>query len=61
MERTVGEVRIECLIGDITEQADVEAVMNPANRWLHPGDGVAWAFDDAAPAHHEAAFATLVS
>lgn len=34
---------IECVVGDITEQSDVEAVVNAANAELMPGGGVAGA------------------
>ncbi|WP_366655591.1 macro domain-containing protein [Fodinicurvata sp. EGI_FJ10296] len=34
---------VECLVGDITDQADVEAVVNAANAQLMPGGGVAGA------------------
>jgi O-acetyl-ADP-ribose deacetylase (regulator of RNase III) len=39
----VGGLTIECLQGDITDQSDVEAVVNAANRELAPGGGVAGA------------------
>lgn len=34
---------IECLVGDITDQPDVDAVVNAANARLAPGGGVAGA------------------
>ncbi|MGH2760015.1 MAG: macro domain-containing protein [Actinomycetota bacterium] len=43
MERRFGEVRLECVRGDITAQPDVDAVVNAANAQLAPGGGVAGA------------------
>ncbi|MCL7943235.1 macro domain-containing protein [Marinobacter sp. ATCH36] len=39
---------IECMRGDITQQGDVEAVVNAANAQLMPGGGVAGALHSAA-------------
>ena len=43
MDVTIGSTTIELVQGDITEQHDVQAVVNAANEALMPGGGVAGA------------------
>jgi len=43
MEIKIGDVKIECVKGDITEQKGIDAVVNAANAHLAPGGGVAGA------------------
>lgn len=39
----INNIEIECVKGDITEQRDIDVIVNAANRYLAPGGGVAGA------------------
>jgi O-acetyl-ADP-ribose deacetylase len=50
VSRNFGDLVVECVQGDITNQPDVDVVVNAANAQLAPGGGVAGAIHRAAGA-----------
>src|SRR5690606_38570363 len=48
IRKTLHEVAVECVVGDIVAQSDIDAVVNAANAQLRSGGGVAGALHRAA-------------
>lgn len=55
MQRKIGNITLEILLGNIVEQKGIDAVVNAANAYLRSGGGVAGAIHRAAGAELEKA------